>query len=190
MLALAGGHHPAMGGGRDAGCSPDGVDGVEMKPGKRRDIRGTFGNGRGVYLSDEMRSSAAYRALSPSEKLILADFIRKHYRVSSGDKNDICKTGFAFTVLDTLEAVDSKTFYRARARIVAAGFFDRRPDLKKLTPASPDAFTPSTRWREYSPDAATARRIESRDGRKTDYIKRGADRKRRFTKNRGGLSDD
>ena len=166
------------------------MDGVEMKPGKRRDIRGTFGNGRGVYLSDEMRSSAAYRALSPSEKLILADFIRKHYRVSSGDKNDICKTGFAFTMLDTLEAVDSKTFYRARARICAAGFFSRDDSLKQMKAGAVDVFIPSSDWRTFKPDTEAARRIESQQARKAAYIERGAERKRRFTKNRGGLSDD
>lgn len=161
-----------------------------MKPGKRHNSRDTFGSGRGAYLTDEMRQSAAYRILSPTEKLVLMDFIRKHYRISSGDKTDIRSAGFAFTIADTLEAVDSKTFYRARTRICAAGFFTRDDSLKQIKPGAVDVFIPSGDWRTFSPDTGTAARMESKAARKAEYIERGKMRKRQFIQRRGGANDD
>ena len=160
-----------------------------VKPGKRGNIRGTFGAGKGVYLSDELRGSAAFQSLTSVEKWILADFVRKHYRVSGGDKTDIGHIGFPFTIKDAMELCDAKTFYRARARIVAVGFFDARPDLKKVMPGAWDMFTPSRRWRDFIPDVDAARRIQKRQARRAEYVERGASRKRDFVRRRGGDAD-
>ena len=171
-------------------CGAAWLAGFQVKPGKRHKTRDTFGCGRGVYLTDEMRQSAAYRILSPTEKLVLMDFIRKYYRASSGDKTDIRSAGFAFTYQDTLELIDSKTFYRARARICAAGFFKRDDSLKQLKAGAVDVFIPSDGWRTFTPDKEAARRIESQQARKAAYIKRGKERTRDYIQRRGGISNE
>lgn len=163
---------------------------VQVKPGKRHKTRDTFGHGRGVYLTDEIRQSAAYRVLSPTEKLVLMDFIRKYYRASSGDKTDIRGAGFAYTFQDTLETVDAKTFYRARGRICAVGFFIRDDSLKRLQAGAVDVFIPSEGWRTFTPDTEAARRMESQAARKVDYIERGKERKRQFNRRRGGVNHE
>ena len=80
------------------------------KPGKRQNRLGFFGIGKGVYLTNELRQSLAYRSLSLAEQWVLAEFISKYNLKSSGDKNDLRGIGITFTMQDILVDITPRTF--------------------------------------------------------------------------------
>jgi hypothetical protein len=58
-----------------------------MNP-KKRSGKGTFGLAPGVFISNQLRTSAAYMLLTPIERLVLIDMIGRYNRKSRGDKEN------------------------------------------------------------------------------------------------------
>ena len=150
-----------------------------MKPRKRQN-NGTFGRGRGVYITDELRASLAYKTLTPQERLVLLDMIRVFNKASSGDRHPIADTGIVFTLSMTIEEVDEKSFSVARRRICQRGFFSRVPELESARPGAPHIYMPDTRWRTYTPTPDEQERIQRKAARKAEALSRGSRRKREF----------
>ena len=126
----------------------------------------TFGKGRGVYATDEMRRSVTWRSLTPAERLIALDMIRVYNGPSNGDSESIKERGFIFVYpKDLIELVSEDTFTKARERICEVGFFDKAHHLKELRPHAPNRYLPSERWRTYSPSAAERQRQQTKQRR-------------------------
>ena len=151
-----------------------------MKPNKRHKTQGTFGSGRGVYITNALRTSLAYQALPPTGRLVLIDMIRAYNAASSGDKASIAGIGFRYTYGDCLELVDSKSFFRARRRICEHGFFIEAVDLKALKAGAPSIYLPSIKWTKYIPADDIAEKLEKRRKRKSAALQRSRDRKAAF----------
>ena len=145
----------------------------------RKEQRGTYGRGGFVAIADVLRQSSAYRVLTPSQKLVLFDWLRLYMRLSAFDKEPV-PDGFSFSYANTIEPIDETTFYHARQRLVDVGFFEQRNDLKRLTPGAPDVFLPSTRWMHYKATDQEAERLDAVEQRKRRSLERGRSRKRRF----------
>lgn len=154
-----------------------------MKPGKRGHTLGTFGEGRGVYITNALRDAAAYQTLSPVERLILCDMIRAYNHASAGDKVSIAASGFRYTFGDCRELVDSHSFTDARRRICEHGFFRQAVELQTMKAGTPSIFLSSTEWRQFIPTGADARRLESRRKRKAATLRRNQERKAAYIQN-------
>lgn len=152
-----------------------------MKPRKRAHKRlGTFGGSSGVFVTTELRESAAYKSLTATERLVLFDMLQVYGRVSRADTESIRDTGFCFPLSACIEEVDSKTFVTARRRICEKGFFARAPKLESARPGSPHVYLPDTRWREYQPVGDEQRRVQKKARRRKQTLERNASRKRAF----------
>jgi hypothetical protein len=161
------------------------------KPGKRQKGLGTFGSSKGgVFLKDDLRKSLAYRSLSLAEQWVLADFISKYNRKSSGDRTDLRGIGFTFTMRDILVDVTPKTFYKARSRICEVGFFKRDDSLKAVRVHAPDIFIPSRDWVSFVPDKEAQKRIDKNTVRTRDYLRRNKERRRKYIQRREDSKDD
>lgn len=152
--------------------------------------RKTFGDGPGVYVTNELRNSTAYKLLTPNEKLVLIDMIRRYYLKSGGDKTSLKGTGFTYIFADCMEGVDSKTFHCARRRLCEVGFFARTDNLKLIMPASPDVFEESIQWKSYVPSEMESTKLSRREGRKTALIERNKARRRGFFQRREGNNSE
>lgn len=161
------------------------MDAVEMKPGKRGHTLGTFGDGRGVYITNTLRDSAAYQTLSPVARLILIDMIRAYNHASSGDKVSIAASGFRYTFGDCRELADNHSFVDARRRICEHGFFRQAVELQAMKVGAPSVFLPSKEWRNFIPRGADARRLQSRIKRKAATLRRNRERKTAFIQGKG-----
>lgn len=146
---------------------------------RKREQMGTYGRGGFVMVSDELRQSTAYRALTPTQRLVLIDMLRLYMRLSDFDKETL-PDGFSYAFTNCHELLDERTFYDGRKRLVDVGFLERRDDLKRLTPGAPDVFSPSRRWTKYQPSDAEMARLAALEQRKQTSITRGQARKRRF----------
>ena len=146
---------------------------------KKNQQMGTYGRGRFLMLSDELQQSAAYRVLSPIQKLVLLDMLRLYGRLSRFDREPL-PDGFSYTFKNCLEGINETSFYDARKRLVDVGFMVRRDDLKRLTPGAPDVFSASSGWMKYQPSDAESARLASSEQRKQNSLARGQARKRRF----------
>lgn len=154
--------------------------GFGSNPFNKRKAFDTYGAGQGVYLTNELKESDAYRVLTPSGKLVLQEMIRAYYQASNYDKADISHTGFIFTYSQCLEDVDETTFRKARKTLCAKGFFRKAPHLKELRPGAPDRYLPSTEWRAYVPSARECQARQRREQRKKASIARAKRRRADF----------
>lgn len=152
---------------------------------KRGDIRGTFGNGKGGYLRNAVRDSAAYRTLTHAERCVLADMLRAFGAASSGDTVSIAKTGMRYTYADCREPVDERTFTTARRRICEHGFFREADELKSIAADAPNVYVPCTEWVKFIPRGRDARRLEIHVKRKAATLRRGRERNASYRRNRG-----
>jgi len=151
--------------------------------GKRKPKRlGTFGRGRGVFVTSEMRRSEAWCVLTPSHRLVLIEMLDAFNRVSSFDSVDITKTGFTFTHAACQTDVDYGTFKDARKQICRVGFFREAPELKDLTPASPTVYVTSREWEQYEASPDEAQRLQRAAKSKERRIQSGRKRKNAFLK--------
>ncbi len=155
---------------------------------KKRDSMGTFGTGRGVYITNAVKDSLAYQCLSPVERLVLCDMIRAYNHASSGDRVSIAQAGFRYSYGDCRELLDSKTFITARRAVCAKGFFRQAVELQKIAAGAPSIFVAASAWMKYTPTGEEARRLETRRKRKASTLRRGHERKTAFIQN-GGRDD-
>jgi len=151
-----------------------------MGYGKRKQKQmGTYGTGGFLMVSDTLRESTAYRALTSTQKLVLFDVMRLYMRLSRFDREPLTD-GFCYAFTNCRELIDETSFYDARKRLVEIGFLERRDDMKRLTPGAPDVFSASSKWMHYQPSAAEAARLQSMEQRKQRSLERGQARKRLF----------
>lgn len=111
--------------------------------------------------------SAAYADLSFSARVVLFDWIRLYFDKSGWESTTAVEEKgirYSFEVCD-VPCINDNTFFRARAEVVAHGFFDKRDDLKSLVPCSPNVFTPSEKWKDFPSTAKYDRWKQSRDKR-------------------------
>jgi len=144
----------------------------------------SFGlRGPGVYLTDELLASMAYRTLPANHRLVLIRAIRAYEKASAGDREDLSNVGFIFTYSMCGGDCDPKSFYGkngARANICKHGFFTLEPKLKGLIPGAPDRFLTSREWQDYLPTARELACLKRRERNKTRYLERGRKRRGRF----------
>lgn len=142
-----------------------------------------FGQGRNTPVYDELCESPAYRVLTPSERIVLVDFLRTYSRASSWDSEPV-PDGFNFSFAHCKEVVSEKWFYSAIKRILAVGFFDCPPEIQEGKPMAPRRFVPSRRWAKYKPSATEAKQLARFENGKRKRLDRHRKRRTDF---RAGL---
>ena len=65
--------------------------GLGSNPRRKHKGFGYYGQGKGVYVPDELRLSEAYQVLTPTQKNLLVDMLRAYLQASNFDKENISK---------------------------------------------------------------------------------------------------
>jgi len=125
-----------------------------------------------VLINNELREADAYKALTPSARLVLIDWVARYNSKSKCDTISIKGAGFSYAFSDCLESVNESTFKAARQAILAKGFFECPEGMQTLKPGSRRIYTPSTKWRTYAPTPAEAKAIATANTSKKKALQR------------------
>lgn len=136
---------------------------------KTPSARLTFSAGQKYYtpIFEDIRKTAAYRTLTPNQKVILLDMMRQYHRASAFDTESIDKTGFQYTYGHCMEVVSDTAFYDAIKAILRRGWFECPPIMQEPRPAAPRRYIPSQKWRQYEPTELEGKSlVEKEEGKR------------------------
>ena len=129
--------------------------------------KGTF-----IAITHALWESDAVITLSPIQRCILVDMLRKYYKDSRIEKKDLSLEGFTFSYRNCSIPCSDKSFYKALKEFVRRGLFELLPEHQREGLTAATRYSPTRKWKFWSDSEAVRRRDAKKQRRMNSWERR------------------